>query len=508
MDLVQAPVSAGDILAGKYRVDRVLGVGGMGVVVAATHVTLDQKVALKFMLPHALGNAEAVARFVREARNAVRLRSEHVARIIDVSALDNGAPYIVMEYLEGIDLGGYLQLHGALPTAVAAEFVLQACEAIAEAHALGIVHRDLKPPNLFVTRAADGSPLIKVLDFGIAKAGVGDLQITRTQAVMGSPGYMSPEQMRSSKSADARSDIWAIGVILYQLASGTMPFDADTFTELVVRVTMDPPPPLPIRGRDVPPGFEAVIRRCLEKDPTLRFQTVAELAIALAPYVPSAATSTIEKINRILAPVAAVSQASATGNPWAKTTLGDAAGQVAGGRRPRRTLAIGAVVAVFAGGVIFAVGMFGGGVRSTDVAPPVPAKATEPPPPAAPPANASTEPPAAATPSPDASTEPLEVNAPTEPPPAVASPAKSPTKPPPPAAAPARSSSVAPPKATASQTQAPAPAPAALSSAPRSPSPSGARADPPASQTQKARPTRGAKSATAPKPSDPLATPD
>jgi len=199
-------------LLGKYRVDRILGAGGIGIIVAAHHLQLDERVAIKFLLPDALKSADVVARFAQEARAAVKIKSEHVVRVIDVGTLPSGSPYMVMEYLEGIDLGGYLQLHGALPTAVAAEFVLQACEAIAEAHALGIVHRDLKPPNLFVTRAADGSPLIKVLDFGIAKAGVGDLQITRTQAVMGSPGYMSPEQMRSSKSADARRDIWAIGV--------------------------------------------------------------------------------------------------------------------------------------------------------------------------------------------------------------------------------------------------------------------------------------------------------
>ncbi|MGH7270161.1 MAG: serine/threonine protein kinase, partial [Polyangiaceae bacterium] len=195
-------VQAGDVLAGKYRVEQVLGVGGMGVVVAAHHLQLDEKVALKFLLPHALTNAEAMARFEREARAAVKIKSEHVARVSDVGKLENGSPYMVMEYLEGTDLAGWLEKRGALSIEEAVEFVLQACEAIAEAHALGIVHRDLKPANLFCVRRADGRLSIKVLDFGISKVtkgGIQDVSMTRTTAIMGSPLYMSPEQMQSSK---------------------------------------------------------------------------------------------------------------------------------------------------------------------------------------------------------------------------------------------------------------------------------------------------------------------
>ena len=210
------PVRPGDVLAGKYRVDRVLGVGGMGVVVAATHLQLQQRVALKFMLDAGLAQPTQVERFGREARAAVRLRSDHVARVLDVGTLETGSPYIVMEYLDGSDIGSVLEQRGAMPVDMAVDCVLQACDAVAEAHALGIVHRDLKPRNLFLTTRNDGRALVKVLDFGISKHTTGsDLSLTRTTEIMGSPSYMSPEQFRSAKLVDERTDIWALGAILY-----------------------------------------------------------------------------------------------------------------------------------------------------------------------------------------------------------------------------------------------------------------------------------------------------
>src|SRR5258706_2580107 len=206
------PVREGEILAGKYRVERVLGVGGMGVVVAATHIQLEERVAIKFLIKDALASGEAVARFAREARAAVKIKSEHVARVIDVGTLETGAPYMVMEYLEGGDLSQVLQSRGSLPMEEAVEYVLQACEAIAHAHVLGIVHRDLKPANLFLIRRPDGTNAIKVVDFGISKVMPGkgsssDNAMTRTRAVMGSPLYMSPEQMTSTRDVDGRTDI-------------------------------------------------------------------------------------------------------------------------------------------------------------------------------------------------------------------------------------------------------------------------------------------------------------
>ncbi len=290
----------GTIMLGKYRIEQVLGEGGMGVVARAHHLQLDEPVAIKFLLPQVLGNAEVVQRFLREAQAAVKLKSEHVARVIDVGTLDNGAPYMVMEYLEGGDLSAMLRHYGPIQPAIAADVIVQACDGLAEAHALGIVHRDIKPSNFFITRRRDGSILLKVLDFGISKAPVTlDAGLTRTQSVMGTPSYMSPEQMRSTRTVDARSDIWAIGVVLYEILGGRRPFESEAFSELCLKVAMDPTPPVPVA---LPGALGEVVARCLEKDPDRRFQSVAELAAALAPYAsdPANATMIAERAARIL----------------------------------------------------------------------------------------------------------------------------------------------------------------------------------------------------------------
>jgi len=298
-------VHEGEILAGKYRIDRVLGTGGMGVVVAAHHIQLEEKVAIKFLLPEALSNAEAVARFSREARAAIKIKSEHVARVIDVGTLDTGAPYIVMEYLEGQDLSAWIQQKGAMSVEQAVEFVLQACEAIAEAHGIGIIHRDLKPANLFCIRRSDGLLAIKVLDFGISKvtgmsASGADMGMTKTAAVMGSPLYMSPEQMQSSRDVDATTDIWSLGVILYQILAGDVPFTGDTLPEVCVKIAMQPPAPIRSLRPDIPPGLEAVILKCLEKDRAKRYRNVAEFAASLASFGPKRVRASVDRIARII----------------------------------------------------------------------------------------------------------------------------------------------------------------------------------------------------------------
>jgi serine/threonine-protein kinase len=294
----QAGVRPGDVLAGKYRVERVLGVGGMGVVVAAWHEQLETRVALKFLLPDALGNPEAVNRFLREARAAVKITGEHVARVSDVGQLENGAPYIVMEYLEGLDLAAWLQQRGSLRIDMAVDFLLQACEAIADAHTLGIVHRDLKPANLFCVQRSDGQLSIKVLDFGISKVTTpgGSNDMTRTTALVGSPYYMSPEQLLSAKMVDARTDIWSLGIILFELISGRVPFKAEAVTELALRIAMDPTPAVRTFRGDVPPGLELALSRCLEKDRERRFQNVGELAVAVREFGGEGARASVDRI--------------------------------------------------------------------------------------------------------------------------------------------------------------------------------------------------------------------
>jgi eukaryotic-like serine/threonine-protein kinase len=353
-------LAAGQVLVGKYRVERVLGVGGMGVVVAAHHLQLDERVAIKFMLREALENAEAVARFAREARAAVRIKSEHVARVSDVGVLDTGAPYMVMEYLDGSDLSAWLKQRGHLPIEQAVEFVLQASEAIAEAHALGIVHRDLKPANLFVIRRPDGALSVKVLDFGISKvtslgSSAPDFGMTKTSAIMGSPLYMSPEQMRAAKEADARSDIWALGVILYELLAGITPFMSEALPELILKIATEAPAPIRDRVPGAPLALEAVILKCLEKDPRKRFATIGELAVALAEFGPRRSRLSVERISGVLREAglsSSVLESPQSSEPTARTEAGTAAswGQTApsasGGKRA--LFALGALLSVAA----------------------------------------------------------------------------------------------------------------------------------------------------------------
>lgn len=295
-----APVRIGDVLAEKYQVARILGVGGMGVVVAARHCELGKLVALKFMREEFSLNEQVTQRFLREARATARLQSEHVVRVLDVGRLPTGIPYIVMEYLEGEDLGQVVEQHGSLKVGDAAEYLLQACEAMAEAHAQGIVHRDLKPQNLFLTRRPDGRPFVKVLDFGIAKALFAQTPAATSQAI-GSPSYMAPEQIRSSRSVDARADIWSLGVILYQLLSSTLPFVGDTIPEVMFKILSQPTPPLASVCSRLPQGLVSTIERCLQKDREHRFANVAELAHELVPFAPERARAAMSLIERVMA---------------------------------------------------------------------------------------------------------------------------------------------------------------------------------------------------------------
>jgi serine/threonine protein kinase len=289
-------VEPGTVLAGRYRVDRVIGRGGMGIVVKATHVDLQHPVAIKLLQPGLVHRGQVVQRFLREAQLASRLTSEHVARVIDLGTADSGAPFMALEYLEGEDLSQVPR--GRLTVGGIVDLMLQACEALAEAHALGIVHRDIKLANLFVTRRSDGSPLLKVLDFGTSRSALSS-PLTTVHTVLGTPSYMSPEQIRSSRTVDHRSDIWSLGIVLYRLLQGTPPFDGDTFRDVALDVMHAPLRRLAV---PVPRGLDEVVHRCLEKDPARRFQNVAELARALAPHAQSQlqAAISMERTHRVL----------------------------------------------------------------------------------------------------------------------------------------------------------------------------------------------------------------
>jgi serine/threonine-protein kinase len=318
----------GTVLLDKYRIVRELGMGGMGVVLCAEHVALGTRVAMKFLLPEFAVLPDAALRFVREARAATRIRSEHVARVIDVGTLPGalaglpsplgpdgepvaaaegggppGVPFIVMEYLEGVDLGRHLKIEPRLSIHEAIDFIVQASEALAQAHAAGVIHRDVKPANLFLSRGPDGSPHVKMLDFGIAKVveetAQHNLELTKTRAVMGSALYMSLEQMRSTKTVDYRTDIYSLGITLYELLTHTHPFMAESFSELCVKVSLDPPDPIGRHRPDVTDELAEVIAKAYARYPDDRYPTVAAFAAALAPFAAAESQAMIAAIQRI-----------------------------------------------------------------------------------------------------------------------------------------------------------------------------------------------------------------
>ena len=304
---VDMPLLApGVVLDGKFQVERVLGRGGMGQVVAAMHLQLRERVALKFLLPSAAHKPGSRARFLREARATVKLRSDHVARVIDVGTLAGDLPYMVMEYLEGEDLQSMLGARGALPVREAIDLLLQAMEGVAEAHAQDIVHRDLKPSNLFVSITRDGEHVVKVLDFGISKMlGAGDdalaADLTQTSSALGSPMYMSPEQVRSTKQVDSRSDVWSLGVILYEMLAGCPPWRADSVSAVTAMIAADDPPSLRALRPDIPPALEALVLRALAKPIDERIQNVGAFAAALNAVDPSPhGQDSFERISRVL----------------------------------------------------------------------------------------------------------------------------------------------------------------------------------------------------------------
>jgi len=347
------PLSPGDVVDAKYRIERKLGQGGMGVVYAAEEIELARRVAIKVLL--ASGNEEAIARFDREARAAAALASDHAVRIFGVGVLPAGRRYMVMEFLDGEDLGETLERSGPLPVAEALRVVCDACDAVEEAHSRGIIHRDLKPANLFYARRPSGNVTVKVLDFGISKALAETRDaaaLTSTSAVMGTPLYMSPEQLKETKSVDARTDIWALGATLYELVTGVPPFRGDSIPELHAAILVGELTPMAKLRPDVPPELDAVVARCLQKLPDDRFATARDLAGALRA-LPAAQNAHAPRpvTQSVTAPLPRPADGAAT-KPLELTT--NRALEAAGlARAPRRHLAAGLLgaVAVFALGV-------------------------------------------------------------------------------------------------------------------------------------------------------------
>jgi serine/threonine protein kinase len=333
----------GAVLAGKYEVERVLGAGAMGVVVAARHRLLRKTVALKLISGSREARSTAVARFTREARAIAGLASDHIVRILDFG-LDEGVPFMVMQYLPGRDLASEVRARGGkLPQVEAVDYVIHACAGLAVAHAAGIVHRDIKPENLLLTARASGEALVVIVDFGISKTlnPQEELSLTVSQTTLGSPLYMSPEQIRDSKTVDARTDVWSLGVVLQFLLTGKPAFTAGDASGVLAAVIADQPARLRADAPEIAADLEEVVLRCLEKKPAFRYESTAVLAQALAPYASEAGAALARTIPAVrvraaqspLAPESASALVSLDPGTFSSTTRGPGASSRSAGRR-------------------------------------------------------------------------------------------------------------------------------------------------------------------------------
>jgi serine/threonine-protein kinase len=281
-------INPGTVIDGKYRITRLLGTGGMGAVYEGENVRIRRKVAIKMLHLSVSTQADVVKRFEREAQASALVGSEHICEVLDLGVLADGTRYMVMEYLDGETLSGRIKHHGRLMPYQSIPLLLQILEALGAAHAAGIIHRDLKPDNVFILPQRSGmKDFIKILDFGVSKfaqTGGEEMNVTRAGAVVGTPYYMSPEQAKGSSAIDARTDVYAIGVLLYQATTGQVPYQAETFNELLFKIVLEVAPPPQTYVPDIDPEFAGIILRAMAREPELRFQSCAEFAAALQSF--------------------------------------------------------------------------------------------------------------------------------------------------------------------------------------------------------------------------------
>ncbi len=418
-------VQPGSVIAGKYRVERQLGSGGMGVVVEATHLALGQRVAVKLLDRELASAGENVARFFREARVAASLPSEHIARVSDVGQAEDGAPYLVMELLVGDDLAAEIARAGRLAVADAVDWTLQACEGLADAHAAGVVHRDVKPQNLFLARRPGRPPVLKILDFGLTKEAVREgMTLTQPGSIFGTPQYMAPEQVLDSQSVDARCDQHALGMVLYEALTGRPPYEGTAASQLFVVIVTAPPPSARALRAEVPRALDQAIVRALAKKPDERFPSLAEMAEAIAPFGGPPARAVAANVRRVLV----ASGPGGAARAYPATAVPAGAGERAGrdpapsgtdltsssdhGRRGRKNLRIAVagglgVVAVAGVAAVMVVGRYGAPVPAASALtaaspPPAPSASSPAVPPASAPVPAEAAAPASAATAPSA----------------------------------------------------------------------------------------------------------
>jgi serine/threonine-protein kinase len=347
-------VREGEVLAGKYRVERIPGRNGLGVLVQVRHMELGQEVTLKFLVPEACAYPEFVQRFVREARAAVRIQGEHVARVTDVGRLESGAPYMVREFLRGPDLAEVLKVRGPLPIAEAVDYIVQTCEGVAEGHALGVVHRNLRPTSLVVGRRSDGTALVKVFDFAASESlhvnpfTERAVSLVGTSAIMASLPYLAPEQIRDPHDVDFRADVYALGAVLYELLTGSAVYAAEAAPALLAQVAADAAPAVRNLRPDCPGELDHIVLRCLAKNRGIRYASVADLAVALEPFASTDTASSIERIVRLGKRTAKLPERAEERRPSPlppAPVAASAAPQSQSSRGPRGTLLMGEALA-------------------------------------------------------------------------------------------------------------------------------------------------------------------